>query len=287
MSRKTPEPVQLNLFVSDLLSWSPKSDSPSLGHPFFSLSKVKDTKIREYESADGVYKIEVTPSMKGMATIFDKDVLIFAVSTLRDSLNKGEKVTQRTPINITAFNLLQATERGMGGRSYIDLEKALDRLMGTVVKTNIPTGGTEKLDSFHLIENYSLIRDVKTKRLKSIEIIMNQWLWDAAVANDGKDLLAIDKAYFQITSGIGRRLYEIARKHCGHQSVWQIGMAKLHVKSGSSSSLKEFRRMVKETQERDELPGYAMTIDSVKDQVTFRNRIRGEALLSLGLENEL
>jgi plasmid replication initiation protein len=284
MTKKSADPVQLNLFVSDLLSWSPKSDAPSLGHPFFSLSKRKDTKIRKYESPDGTCAIEVTPSMKGIATIWDKDLLIFAVSTLRDALNKGERVNRNTPINITAYNMLQATERGMGGQSYLDLEKALDRLMGTTVKTNIPTGGTTKTDSFHLIENYRIIRDTKTKRMNSIEIIMNEWLWDAVV-NDGKDLLTIDKTYFLLKGGVERRLYEMCRKHCGHQAGWQIGLQKLHIKSGSSSTLKEFRRMVKDVVDRDCLPGYSISLDSEKDMFIARNKLRAELILSMNDES--
>lgn len=279
MSKKESAPTQLNLFVSDLLSWSPKSDQASMAYPFFALSKVKDTKIRRYEGPDGVV-VEITPSVKGMATIWDKDVLIFAVSTIRDAINRGKKIERNTPINITAYNLLLATERGEGGKSYTDLEKALDRLMGTVVKTNIPTGGTEKTDSFHLVTNYTIKRDTRTRKMQSIELILPDWLWDAAT-NGGKDLLSVDKSYFLIKGGVERRVYEMCRKHCGHQTGWSIGVQKLLLKSGSTSNIREFRRMLKDIVDRNELPGYSLEYDQQKDMLNVRNRIRGEALLSL------
>lgn len=279
--RKTTAPTQLNLFVSDILSWSPKADQGSMAYPFFSLSKVRDTKIRKYESPDG-HSVEIIPSVNGMATIWDKDVLIYAVSTLRDSINKGEKITSNTPINITAYNLLLSTERGEGGKSYTDLEKALDRLMGTTVKTNIPTGGTVKTEAFHLIENYRIVRSQKTGKMVSIELILNDWLWDAAT-NGGRDLLTVDRSYFLIKSGVERRVYEICRKHCGHQAAWTISTQKLHDKSGSTSTIREFRRILKEIVIRNELPGYTLEYDAEKDMLTSRNRIRSEALQSLGL----
>lgn len=41
-----------------------------------------------------------------------------------------------------------------------------------------------------------------------------------------------------------RRLYEIARKHCGNQKSFRIGLERLQEKTGSQSEPWEFRRML-------------------------------------------
>lgn len=278
MAKKTSP--QLELFVAaDVLSWSPKSDRHSMEHPFFSISKRKDLQIRHYENPDGTW-LEITPSVKGLATIWDRDVIIFAISVIRDAMARGitfEHPAKDQPINITAYNMLAATSRGTGGKSYDDLELALDRLRGTTIKTNITTGGngknserTDATEGFGLIEKYKIVRDSKTRRMLSVELILSEWLWDAIQSD--KDLLTIDREYFSITGGLERRLYELARKHCGHQKVWQIGMEKLFNKSGSVASQKEFRRMIKEIVKKNSLPGYLLEFDAKTDILTVRNR---------------
>jgi plasmid replication initiation protein len=49
-------------------------------HPLFSLSKSPDLNIRVYEHNGS--SITITPSANGLATIWDKDVLLFAISSL-------------------------------------------------------------------------------------------------------------------------------------------------------------------------------------------------------------
>jgi plasmid replication initiation protein len=270
---KNTQTQQLDLFVAaDILSWSPKSDRHSMEHPFFSISKRKDCQIRRYENPDGTW-IEITPSVKGLATIWDRDVIIFAISVIRDAMARGATFDRNNQvINITAYNMLAATERGTGGKSYDDLELALDRLKGTIIKTNItPAGGDEKTEGFGLVERYKIVRDKKSRRMLAVELVLSEWLWDAI--HSDKDLLSIDREYFSITGGLERRIYELSRKHCGHQRAWQIGMEKLYNKSGSVASPKEFRRMIKEIVKKNILPQYLLQFDLKGDMLTVRNRI--------------
>ena len=66
-----------------------------------------------------------------------------------------------------------------------------------------------------------------------------------------------------------RRLYELARKHTGHQTEWKVGLDLLHQKSGSKAELKEFRRMIIEIIEGNTLPDYRMVLNKENDQVHF------------------
>jgi hypothetical protein len=71
-----------------------------------------------------------------------------------------------------------------------------------------------------------------------------------------------------------RRLYEIARKHCGSSPEWKIGLEKLKRKCGSHSTDKEFRRLlsniVAEDQAHGHMPDYAIALDG--ELVIFRSR---------------
>jgi plasmid replication initiation protein len=53
-----------------------------------------------------------------------------------------------------------------------------------------------------------------------------------------------------------RRIYELARKHCGRQDQWRVSVEVLHRKSGSASPRRVFRAMLREMIEADALPDY-------------------------------
>ena len=60
-----------DFFVCDILDAAPKGDMASMEHPVFSISTKPDRRIRRYETTDKSKFIEVTPSMKGLATVHD------------------------------------------------------------------------------------------------------------------------------------------------------------------------------------------------------------------------
>ena len=68
-----------------------------------------------------------------------------------------------------------------------------------------------------------------------------------------------------------RRIYEIARKHCGHQKRWNIGLEKLQLKTGSNAPLKRFRHNLRQIIEDDHTPDYRIELTDT-DQVIFRPR---------------
>ena len=65
----------------------PKDDMATMEHPVFSLSTRPDLRILSY-AHNGV-EITVTPSVRGLATIHDKDILIYCISQLMAALNAG------------------------------------------------------------------------------------------------------------------------------------------------------------------------------------------------------
>jgi plasmid replication initiation protein len=60
-------------------------------HPIFSLATRPDTRVLHYAHND--VEVTVTPSVKGRATIHDKDILIYCVSQLVAALNAGRAIS--------------------------------------------------------------------------------------------------------------------------------------------------------------------------------------------------
>src|SRR3954452_14491761 len=76
-----------DLFICDVLDAIPKDDLASMEHPVFSLATRPDTRVLTYEHKN--IKIEITPSVKGLATIFDMHLLIYSISQMIAKKNQG------------------------------------------------------------------------------------------------------------------------------------------------------------------------------------------------------
>jgi hypothetical protein len=255
-----------DLFICDVADAVLKDLVPQMEHPFYSLSKKPDTQIRRYEH-NGNW-LEIVPSVKGLATIYDKDILIYCISQLMGKLNRNEPVGPR--VHITSYDLLRFTNRGTAGKDYDALCEAIDRLAGTRITTNIRTGEEEQRDSFGLIDAASIRRKHGLDgRLQWVEIKLSDWVFNAI---KGQEVLTLHPDYFRLGKPLERRVYELARKHCGRQSTWTISVETLLKKSGSQSVITRFRQMVKHIAEHDHLPDYRVSFDEESDNVTFFNR---------------
>jgi plasmid replication initiation protein len=263
---------QNDFFVCDIFDAAPKADMAAMEHPIFSVSTKPDYRERRYEN--GQHWVAVKPSGEGLATVHDRDILIYCISQIMAALNEGREVSQI--VRFKAYDLLQATNRGTDGRGYQQLRAALARLRGTTIETNITTNDLEILEGFGLIDSYKIVRETREGRMLDLELKLSDWVFNAIRANE---VLTIHRDYFRLRKPLERRIYEIARKHCGQQSSWKIGIAKLQNKCGSSSTLKEFRRLIRNIVEQDEmhnhLPDYAIRLDEAGDMVGFTKRKDG------------
>jgi plasmid replication initiation protein len=254
-----------DFFVADILDWALKDDRHSMEHPIFSLSKNRDLKVRHYEHNGN--SITVKPGADGLATIWDKDVLIYLVSQLLEGLNQGREDARSRKIRFRAYDYLVSTNRPIGGEHYRRLEAGLDRLKGTTIKTNVSAGGVRFKHAFGLIDDWrSVERSPTDQRMIAVEVTISEWLYNAVVA---REVLTLHRDYFRLGGGLERRLYELARKHCGHQPKWTISTELLHKKSGSADLLKRFRAAIKRLVLSNELPDYCMKYDAESDQVSF------------------
>lgn len=257
---------QHDLFICDVADAVLKDVMQHMEHPFYSLSKKPETTIKRYENGDKW--LQITPSVKGLATIYDKDILIYCISQIMAKLKEGEAVSPRVRIN--SRELLIFTNRGTSGREYQSLLDALDRLEGTRIRTNIVTGDEEQVDGFGLIDASSIRRKHGLDgRLLWCEVKLSDWVFNA-IRNE--EVLTLHRDYFRLRKPIERRVYEIARKHCGQQKTWRITLAKLLLKTGSQSPQKRFRQMIRQLAEHDHLPDYHVTFEDEADMVVFTNR---------------
>ncbi len=258
---------QGDFFLCDILDAIPKDDLATMEHPVFSLSTRPDTRILSYIHNGA--EITVTPSVRGLATIHDKDILIFCISQLMAAVNMGRAVTRT--LTLRAHDLLVATNRETSGDAYRRLREAFERLAGTRITTNIETGELETTTGFGLIESWEITRKSKGGRMISVSVTLSEWLFRAVLS---KSVLTLSRDYFRLRKPLERRIYEIARKHCGKQDSWLVSVDLLLKKSGSASPRRVFRKMLRDMIAADHLPDYHMEeVPGDKLRFSLRNSV--------------
>ena len=258
-----------DFFLADMFDYALKDDGATMEAPIFTLSTKPDLSIWQWTSKDGNKSIKVAPSVLGRATQYDKDVLIYVVSQLTEALNRGREDAQNRTVRFTVYDYLVTTNRGVGGDDYRRLQEAFERLAGTRITTDIKTGGERVKEGFGIIDTWRIVeKSREDERMIAVEITLSRWLYNAVQAFE---VLTIHPDYFRLRKPLARRLYELARKHCGHQTSWAIGLDLLREKSGSKSSLREFRRAVRAIEADDSLPEYRFVVGH-DDKVTFYMR---------------
>jgi plasmid replication initiation protein len=255
-----------DFFICDFTGAVPKDDMASMEHPLFTLATRPDRRVLKY--AHGPAEIDVTPSVKGLATIHDKDVLIYCVSQLMAAVNEGRPTSP--VLHLKAHDLLAATNRETSGDGYRRLREALERLSGTRIVTNIETGGVELTRGFGLIDAWEILRKARGGRMILVTVTLSDWIYRSVIS---RSVLTLSRDYFRLRKPLERRVYEIARKHCGRQAEWRIGLETLLKKSGSTSPRRVFRKMIRDMAEEDALPDYALVLED-GDVVRVRARHR-------------
>ena len=273
MSRLLPDrhPTK-DFFILDVHEASPKDDLASMEHPIFSLSVKPDMRELEYEHNGN--RIVITPSGRGLATIMDKDIIFYCISKLIHLQDQGVMIDNW--VELTAHEVMVATNWNIGARDYKRFEDSLIRLRGTTIVTNIATGDTEQIEGFGIIDRFEIERIGENGkksafgRMSKIRIKLSDWTFNAIKAGE---VLTINPMYFRLRRPLERRLYELARKHVGDKTQpWKIGLEKLQKKVGSSAPKKKFRFFLKEIIKDDNVPDYRFSLDG--DMVLIQKIIR-------------
>lgn len=284
---REPASDQFNLFLPYLADLPLRDQREMMERPFFSLAKSKRVKPIDYRSPDGKLWVHVSGNPDyGMATIWDADILIYCASMLADMARRGLNDVPRK-LHLMPYDLLRAIGREPTGRAYELLGQALDRLVSTTVKTNIRAENRREA-TFSWLDGWTQLVDEKTERSRGMTIELSSWFYEGVLMTGG--VLSIDRGYFDISGGRERWLYRVARKHAGGagEDGFAISMPTLFEKSGAEGQYRRFKFEIGKIAERDELPGYALTVATPAGKreplLHMRRRADGDAKQVVRLE---
>ena len=250
---------QFDLFLPYIADLNFRDQREMMERPFFSLAKSRRTKPIDYTSPDGKLWVHVSGNPDyGMATIWDADILIYCASILADMARRGVNDIPRK-LHIMPYDLLRSIGRPTTGRAYELLGQALDRLVATTIKTNIRAENRREA-TFSWLDGWTQLVDEKTERSKGMTLELSNWFYEGVLMKGG--VLAIDRAYFDISGGRERWLYKVVRKHAGGggERGFAISMPTLYEKSGAEGEYRRFKFEMIKLAEKNNLPGYDLKI---------------------------
>lgn len=287
--RKPPaNDAQSDLFVPTLYEVSAKDSFTIMDVAVFRLSKREKRKsdIIRYELPDGT--VEVSAGAYGMATVWDYDILLMAISHLADGVNRHRK--NGAPMPTRTFRphpseILKFCRMSDGGRQYEAIEGAIDRLRTTVVKKVRSVKGRTRqawAPEGLVAEGSRTVSDEVTGRVTEVEIVIPQWIYDEVANSEKPEILTMHRDYFLIDGGIARFLYRLARRAAGRgEAEWLFRT--LYERSGSTGAFKEFSRSLRTMIKANELPEYELSEIEGKTGPILRMVYRGQQAESIAL----
>lgn len=280
--------AQLMFFVPTVYDAPLKDDVHLMDVAPFSLSKKANKGIIKYELKDSLITIE-GGAESGLATVFDYDIFLNMVSHLADEVQKFRRDEAKglrpslppKTYRPNASHILKFCRRSDGGKSYEDLEAALDRLANTTIKVvNLSGGKRRQVDSRPMISGYSVVSRTGANKIETIEISIPDWVYTSVVRNEKNlPLLTLHQDYFLISSGLGRFIYRLARKAAGKTEA-TYSLKELYKRSGSSQEFRKFAYDLREFITRTlafPMPEYDLALEEGKDGAMLSMRYRNEA----------
>lgn len=239
--------------------------------PIFSTAKKADTRIYEWSSPDGKKRFTITPSAKGRATVWDRDILLFFFTSLAGMIDNGDlaKDFRVDFFSVTALAINRFCRRGDGGQDYDDLISAFDRLLGTVVKLEVEG---ESCVSFPLIAGYEVVKRDGSNRMSNVQVNLPAHILQLLF---NRKTLSFSKTYQKLTSGYEKQLSMLCPRFCGNKSVFPISLEKLWVWMGRPRELKTFRHWIRNR--TGELMEYSVIYLPSTDEVQINNNKIREA----------
>ncbi|MER9414024.1 replication initiator protein A [Mesorhizobium sp. M0589] len=279
--------AQLMFFVPTIYDAPLKDDVNLMDVAPFSLGKKSNKGIIKYELKDSLITIE-GGAETGLATVFDYDIFLNMVSYLAEAVQvyrrdeaKGLRPTlPPKSYRPNASHILKFCRRSDGGKSYVDLEAALDRLANTTIKVVNLTGGKRRqVDSRPMIGGYSVVSRTGANKIETIEITIPDWVYTSVVRNEKTlPLLTLHQDYFLISSGLGRFIYRLARKAAGKTEA-TYSVRELHRRCDSTQELRKFAYDLREFVTRTQafpMPEYDLTLVEGRDGAMLHMKRRDD-----------
>jgi plasmid replication initiation protein len=266
-----PRQLVLDLLFDALPDFTLRDQRDALERPLVSLAKGKKPKV-DAEGAtvpivyqfDGGLEVRILPSPTyGWATIWDYDIIIYLIGQLNARAQR-ENVSERSGIKVNPHALLNGIGRGLGGKDYAELRAAIARLQTTIIETNIWHG--EKLKRFMRFSFITHFTEEDPGSTSSGGMVFGLPPWIVDSIRDHRGVLSINPEYFQLSGGVERFLYRVARKLAGRQEDGAlVRMDTLHERSGSPMRLADFAKAVRTAIARQRLPDYQATLTQTAD----------------------
>lgn len=248
---------QLDLFVALVGDIPLRDDREAMSAPMVSLAKRSPARL-EWTGPSGQH-VEITAGEIGaIATIYDFDIVIWAISQVNAGLERGREVGPT--ITFRPYDMLRAIGRSTSGRDYERLKAAINRLRSTRIRTTIRRRNKDRLEDFNLLADFTLDEDDQGRPLGA-QLTLPRWIFNAVLTQ--RDVLSITPTYFELTSGLDRFLYRLARRHAGNgidnPHGWAFSFRDLHSRTGSPAPFGQFSRDLRKAIKRDGIPTYALT----------------------------
>ena len=254
---------QQDFFVPAVYDVGTRDSRVVMDVALYRLSK-KDRRAGEritYELPDG--NVEVSAGPAGMASVWDYDLVLMAVSHLTESVNRYREGKGELPGRVFrphVADVLRFLRRADGGKQKTDLVETCLRLNTTHVSMKRikkkRNGKTVTIATGEpLISRYEVILNSTTESPEYLEIEVAQWMYSEVVEGKNPDVLTVHPDYFLIDPGIGRFVYRLARRAAGRsQAKWSI--ATIYKRSGSTGTLKKFTENLRKVITANDLPEY-------------------------------
>ena len=177
-------------------------------------------------------------------------------------------------VEFAPYDALRYMARGTGGKDYRELVQSIRRLSTTNIITNIrqdDTHGTEGrlqwITDYRIPKRYRAnqfltnLDDGEADAARPWAVEVSNWIFQSVLRR--KEILAVHPDYFQLTGGLERWLYRLARKAVpdrANDAAINFRMDTLYKRSGSTRPLRNFAGDIRKIAERQGLPEYGVHV---------------------------
>jgi hypothetical protein len=139
---------QTDIFVPALYDIGTHDSRSIMDVAVFRLSKREKRagKVIRYDLPDGYVEVKAGPD--GMASIWNYDIVLMLNSHLTDAMNRyceGKEDKPGRTFRPHVGEILKFCRKGDGGRQIEEVERALDRLRGTTIKSQLKDDKIERV----------------------------------------------------------------------------------------------------------------------------------------------
>jgi plasmid replication initiation protein len=232
----------------DLMAW-----------PCFSLAKQPRHIPIFHKYRDDFVRVVPTPGSSGLATIWDADILIWAVSQFAEAGNRRLAVSPA--LTAPAYQVLRFIGRRTGQSQYALLKAGLERLVTAEVETSVAVSES-RAARFRWVEHWE-------KSDGGLLLVLPDWLFTIVV--ERRRILRTNPGYFRLAGGTERWLWRLLHRHGQKKSTaWEIPLSTLQVRSGSVARPSDFIGDLRRIAQRRVLLGYTLALVSERGEERLR-----------------